>query len=107
MLPSLPSLPPQVVYSSQPPPSPRTSEFYRLLQAQQVPLVSLPGLPPPPAELPQPSDSSPFRPPSETVSTMKHSAVTTLAEVLEAVATSDLEPEESAPALRRLLVEGI
>ena len=103
MLPSLPSLPPQVVYSSLPPPSPRTSEFYRLLQAQQVPLVSLPGLPPPPAELPQPSDSSPFRPPSEGTSTMRASAATTLAEVLEAVATSDLEPEDPQEPEKSLL----
>ena len=100
----LPSLPGQVVMSSLPPPSsPRTNQFYQLLQAQQIPLISLP---PPPVHLPEPSDSSPFRPPSETVSTMKPSlAAATLAEALEAVATAELELEETQEEPEKSLLD--
>ena len=97
----LPSLPGQLVMSSMHPPSPRTSQFYQLLQAQQVPLASLP---PPPVLLPEPSDSSPFRPSTEGVSTMKPSmAAATLAEALEAVANTELELEDTQEPEKSLL----
>ena len=101
MVTMLPSLPDQLVMSSLPPPSPRTSQFYQLLQAQQIPLASLP---PPPVLLPEPSDSSPFRPPTEGVSTMKPSmAAATLAEALEAVANTELEMEDTQEPEKSLL----
>ena len=104
MLPSLPSLPslPGQLFPSLAPPSPRTAQFYQLLQAQQIP-----SLPPPPVELPHPSDSSPFRPPSEAVSTMRQSAAAaTLAEALqalEAVAGTELEPEDTQEPEKSIL----
>ena len=73
------------------PASPRmTPELLKQVQSG----LPVAALAPPPSVLPQPSDLSPFRPPTEAVSTLKPSAAGTLAEALEALGTNGLEYAE-------------